>query len=915
MAGRRQTILIYSTDQDRDISSMFDYEMDYEEEETSQTNDHPDVPDRAEIIPHALAKQTNLMYSDREIEEMTAILAFIVKKAPKVLGEYFLRIEKRDYDELSKCLINLSFGNDCTFDLLRYFIVEEFENNIPEQIMRENVPGSKLVKAYLNRMGEEYLQDILRDFIGQIVHDRKVSFEMDPSKTDEVYLEKNKAALVERLNEILDIITSNVNSIPVGFRVISQIVADMTEKIIGPDQVHTMIGSFLFLRFINPAIFSPDVYGLIPKGKSISSTTRRNLILITKVIQNLSNGKTFSMKEQYMHPFDSFILENKEKMGEFFDNVIDININVESIHSDCDIIISVRDLHVFHSLLFQYQSEVSHLFSEEDAQEFVRRLESLGSYENKISFSFLDENQQKYVTQVLDDQEASYIGLAKLNNAKKKKKNVALIVVVGMNRLIFIKGSNGKIYDQFHLLSLEAIISNSPTELELVFRAGQSISMNIENADNVINSIRRSFSYHFPGIPRNRNFNLDVQPSSRLLNMTLPSNSEVCGGLTITYKCLCNYYESSEYHPNISWDISNLYHNNHTFDLTDFTEKEENPLALIDTVPLFHALAYNRYFTTIKISNIKFDKTSWNSIIELFSCNSTLENIVLTHITFSQNARTYWSSLFEALRDNISISFRSFDLSNNSIEDKVLSGFAEFLQTTNSPITSIDLSYNCGDKVSSDGGLDAILEVISTVPKFKQMQYLNLEGNRLTDIEGSLSRYLEVQEDLEYLNISSRKLDNLNIIFCTVINKPTNLKQVIISNCKLPSFEEWEALLEFLVSPNSQNLELLDISGSQVPTEVFINILKSSREELYIDAKGNNLEAPFFAEHLFNMRARGLDISSNNFSEDDLTLIFQNLRNNVHLEELVISDNFRSTNARIRSSLIDSLCSLVLHIN
>jgi len=38
-------------------------------------------------------------------------------------------------------------------------------------------------------------------------------------------------------------------------------------------------------RYFNPAIFSPEAMGLLPAGKVPSAQSRRNLILITKVLQ------------------------------------------------------------------------------------------------------------------------------------------------------------------------------------------------------------------------------------------------------------------------------------------------------------------------------------------------------------------------------------------------------------------------------------------------------------------------------------------------------------------------------------------------------------------------------------------------------------------------------------------------------
>lgn len=46
-----------------------------------------------------------------------------------------------------------------------------------------------------------------------------------------------------------------------------------------------LIVGFYLLRYVNPAIFSPEQYNLLPQGKVASPKARRNLVLITKVLQ------------------------------------------------------------------------------------------------------------------------------------------------------------------------------------------------------------------------------------------------------------------------------------------------------------------------------------------------------------------------------------------------------------------------------------------------------------------------------------------------------------------------------------------------------------------------------------------------------------------------------------------------------
>jgi len=52
-----------------------------------------------------------------------------------------------------------------------------------------------------------------------------------------------------------------------------------------PEQFFPLVGGFLFLRYMNPALMTPESYGLMPEGKAPSQNARRALILITKILQ------------------------------------------------------------------------------------------------------------------------------------------------------------------------------------------------------------------------------------------------------------------------------------------------------------------------------------------------------------------------------------------------------------------------------------------------------------------------------------------------------------------------------------------------------------------------------------------------------------------------------------------------------
>lgn len=83
-----------------------------------------------------------------------------------------------------------------------------------------------------------------------------------------------------------------------------------------------LLGGYIFLRYITPAIISPEVYGIV--DFKIESAQRRTLVLAAKVLQNMANDQLFQ-KERYMQPMNNFLTTTKPLLSTFLNNLIDIN--------------------------------------------------------------------------------------------------------------------------------------------------------------------------------------------------------------------------------------------------------------------------------------------------------------------------------------------------------------------------------------------------------------------------------------------------------------------------------------------------------------------------------------------------------------------------------------------------------------
>merc|ERR1711916_354621 len=77
------------------------------------------------------------------------------------------------------------------------------------------------------------------------------------------------------------------------------------------------VGGFVFLRFLVPAITSPEAYSLV--HDTVPPHTRKTLVMVAKLLQNLSNGQRFGGKEENMEGLNNFIESNRAGVYELFD--------------------------------------------------------------------------------------------------------------------------------------------------------------------------------------------------------------------------------------------------------------------------------------------------------------------------------------------------------------------------------------------------------------------------------------------------------------------------------------------------------------------------------------------------------------------------------------------------------------------
>merc|ERR1712232_1465202 len=132
-------------------------------------------------------------------------------------------------------------------------------------------------------------------------------------------VDQNIDNLIQLTKSFLRTISESTNHLPVPLREILAFMREEADRKF-PGHGTTFSGSYLFLRFICPALVFPETSGILARDYEVSKGGRRCLMLVSKALQNLANGVKF--REDYMDLMnETFLEENIPVIQEFFGNL------------------------------------------------------------------------------------------------------------------------------------------------------------------------------------------------------------------------------------------------------------------------------------------------------------------------------------------------------------------------------------------------------------------------------------------------------------------------------------------------------------------------------------------------------------------------------------------------------------------
>lgn len=299
-----------------------------------------------------------LVFEPRHLASMCSLVS--MAEIDMFLQTVMFTLYGNQYDEGEEHLLLTMFQSVLS---TQFKVTSDFSS-----LLRSNTSISRLMSTFSRRgPGQSYLKRILADHV-QRVMSLEEELEINPMKIYEGMIasrsicgglsanevashpliqeriQKHAKILLELCNALLEDIFACMNYVPYGIRWICKQIRGLARRrdpTVTDSVSCSLIGTFFFLRFVNPAIVAPEanlIAPMVPKAH-----TRRTLVLTAKIIQQLVNNPTFS-KEAYMDPLKPAIEKHRAAMIHFLHSLCNVPDFYDTIEMDQYLALSKRDM-------------------------------------------------------------------------------------------------------------------------------------------------------------------------------------------------------------------------------------------------------------------------------------------------------------------------------------------------------------------------------------------------------------------------------------------------------------------------------------------------------------------------------------------------------------------------------------------
>ncbi|KAF9118774.1 glyceraldehyde-3-phosphate dehydrogenase 1 [Mortierella sp. GBA39] len=321
-----------------------------------------------------------LFPDDRKLQSY-GNLFFLLQTEPRHIATLCRLVSLTEIDTLLQTVMFTLYGNQYE-SREEHLLLTMFQSVLSAQfetatefgsLLRANTPVSRMMTTYTRRgPGQSYLKTVLSERINSLIEHKELNLEVNPLKVYEQMInqiEENTGSLPPHLPRGVPPETAAANPD------VQAIIAPRLSMVMEianskyPDatdfSICSLIGGFFFLRFINPAIVTPQAYMLVDGLPS--KHPRRTLTLIAKLLQNLANKPSYA-KEAYMMTLNPFVENNKARINKFLNDLCEVGDFYESLEMDqymalskkeINLNITMNELFNTHQLLTQHRDTLA----------------------------------------------------------------------------------------------------------------------------------------------------------------------------------------------------------------------------------------------------------------------------------------------------------------------------------------------------------------------------------------------------------------------------------------------------------------------------------------------------------------------------------------------------------------------------
>ncbi|KAI0737738.1 hypothetical protein C8Q80DRAFT_1276173 [Daedaleopsis nitida] len=223
-----------------------------------------------------------------------------------------------EVDSMNAVLLNLFDTRSSLMNLLKTMIDLEIQKTESDTaLFRSNSTCTRFLSAFARVYGYNYLRSLIVPLVKSVTSmPAGHGYELDSAKVSKEELMQNKETVEFITGKFLEIISLSIPTLPSIIREICAHIAKAVNEV-WPEAKFAALGAFIFLRFISPAIVTPETVDVsIPNDV----TVRRGLMIIAKIIQNLANNILFG-KEAHMVILNDFLKDNIVTVTKFLSEI------------------------------------------------------------------------------------------------------------------------------------------------------------------------------------------------------------------------------------------------------------------------------------------------------------------------------------------------------------------------------------------------------------------------------------------------------------------------------------------------------------------------------------------------------------------------------------------------------------------